>query len=203
MEESEEGKGIERWDATIVNLSELGTNLDSLQKILIKKSVFVDQETFTKASLTSQQSRTIKALEQRVESLERELDAAITAAARARSEKREAEAGQGAAELHAQDVIRELENTSRGNVVPKDVNATVATIKTKKTAQFVDWCPTGFKCGIDYKPPTIVPGGDLANAQRVGLGEGKFSEAREDLAALEEYEEVGAESAEGLVKFYD
>ena len=34
----------------------------------------------------------------------------------------------------------------RGDVVPKDVNAAVATIKTKRTIQFVDWCPTGFKC---------------------------------------------------------
>jgi tubulin alpha len=28
----------------------------------------------------------------------------------------------------------------RGDVVPKDVNAAVATIKTKRTVQFVDWC---------------------------------------------------------------
>ena len=35
----------------------------------------------------------------------------------------------------------------RGDVVPKDVNAAVATIKTKRTIQFVDWAPTGFKCG--------------------------------------------------------
>lgn len=33
----------------------------------------------------------------------------------------------------------------RGDVVPKDVNSAVATIKTKRTIQFVDWCPTGFK----------------------------------------------------------
>ncbi|KYQ57656.1 Tubulin alpha-3 chain [Trachymyrmex zeteki] len=33
----------------------------------------------------------------------------------------------------------------RGDVVPKDVNASIATIKTKRTIQFVDWCPTGFK----------------------------------------------------------
>lgn len=44
----------------------------------------------------------------------------------------------------------------RGDVVPKDVNAAVATIKTKRTIQFVDWCPTGFKCGINYQPPTVV-----------------------------------------------
>ena len=36
----------------------------------------------------------------------------------------------------------------RGDVVPKDVNAAIATIKTKRTIQFVDWCPTGFKVKI-------------------------------------------------------
>jgi tubulin alpha len=54
----------------------------------------------------------------------------------------------------------------RGDVVPKDVNASVATIKTKRTIQFVDWSPTGFKCGINYQPPTVVPGGDLAKVMR-------------------------------------
>lgn len=46
-------------------------------------------------------------------SLERELDAAISAASRARTEKRQAEAAQRAAELRAQEVTKELENTAR------------------------------------------------------------------------------------------
>ncbi|VDM18775.1 unnamed protein product [Hydatigera taeniaeformis] len=54
----------------------------------------------------------------------------------------------------------------RGDVIPKDVNASIACIKTKRTIQFVDWCPTGFKVGINYQPPTVVPGGDLAKVQR-------------------------------------
>ena len=54
----------------------------------------------------------------------------------------------------------------RGDVVPKDVNAAIAGIKTKRTVQFVDWSPTGFKVGINYQPPTVVPGGDLAMVKR-------------------------------------
>lgn len=50
----------------------------------------------------------------------------------------------------------------RGDVVPKDVNAAIATMKAKSSIRFVDWCPTGFKVGINYQPPTVVPGGDLA-----------------------------------------
>ena len=55
----------------------------------------------------------------------------------------------------------------RGDVVSKDVNTSVVTIKTKRTIQFVDWCPTGFKCGINHQPPTVVSDGDLVKVMRV------------------------------------
>jgi len=54
----------------------------------------------------------------------------------------------------------------RGDVIPRDVNAAVTTIKNKRTIQFVDWCPTGFKIGINNQPPTVIPGGDLARVKR-------------------------------------
>lgn len=57
-------------------------------------------------------------LEQRVETLERELDAAISAAAHARTEKRQAEAGQKAAELRAHEITKELENTTSMHFTP-------------------------------------------------------------------------------------
>jgi tubulin alpha len=54
----------------------------------------------------------------------------------------------------------------RGDVVPKDAHSAVATLKTKRTIQFVDWCPTGFKLGICYQAPEMVPNGDLAKVSR-------------------------------------
>ena len=54
----------------------------------------------------------------------------------------------------------------RGDVVPKDVNSAICSIKSKRTVQFVEWCPTGFKVGINYQPPTVVPGSDQAKLLR-------------------------------------
>ena len=54
----------------------------------------------------------------------------------------------------------------RGDVVPKDVNSAICSIKTKRSVQFVEWCPTGFKVGINYQPPTVVPGSDQAKLLR-------------------------------------
>lgn len=54
----------------------------------------------------------------------------------------------------------------RGDVVSKDVNEAISTIKANRNITFVDWCPTGFKIGINNQPPTNVPDGDLAKAPK-------------------------------------
>lgn len=54
----------------------------------------------------------------------------------------------------------------RGDVVAKDINASILSVKQNKKLDFVDWCPTGFKIGINSKPPTFVPHGDLTPTVR-------------------------------------
>eukprot|EP01101_Sappina_pedata_P008173 TRINITY_DN4488_c0_g1_i1.p2 TRINITY_DN4488_c0_g1~~TRINITY_DN4488_c0_g1_i1.p2 ORF type:complete len:455 (-),score=217.59 TRINITY_DN4488_c0_g1_i1:110-1474(-) len=50
----------------------------------------------------------------------------------------------------------------RGEVIPKEATAAVSAVRAKKSIQFVDWSPTGFKCGFNNQKPTVVPGGELA-----------------------------------------
>eukprot|EP01083_Nonionella_stella_P092940 260292_1 len=43
----------------------------------------------------------------------------------------------------------------RGDVQAKEANATVQWLKTNKKVCFVEWCPTGFKVGLNDEPPCV------------------------------------------------
>lgn len=54
----------------------------------------------------------------------------------------------------------------RGDVVPNDINTAISAIKSKRHITFVDWCPTGFKIGINQQAPSVLPNGALAPSKR-------------------------------------
>jgi len=54
----------------------------------------------------------------------------------------------------------------RGDVQSKDIQESIKTIKSKNSIQFVDWCPTAFKCGINSKKTTVVKDDDLTEVDR-------------------------------------
>lgn len=54
----------------------------------------------------------------------------------------------------------------RGDIVSKEANAAITAIKNKSYVRFVDWSPTGFKVGLNYQPPAVIPGSDLAKVPR-------------------------------------
>ncbi|ORD95635.1 TBA [Hepatospora eriocheir] len=58
----------------------------------------------------------------------------------------------------------------RGDVKTKDANAALAEIRSKKANQFVEWCPTGLKLGINTKKPTVLPNSAVAAVSKAVCG---------------------------------
>jgi len=54
----------------------------------------------------------------------------------------------------------------RGDVKAKEASATVQWLKANKKVQFVDWCPTGFKVGLNEEPPAVMKEDDIAPCER-------------------------------------
>jgi hypothetical protein len=59
------GTGVsERWSSALLNVTELGSSLESLQRLLLDKAVYMDEEAFGQASAKSHQTRVIKVSKQ-------------------------------------------------------------------------------------------------------------------------------------------
>merc|ERR1712154_202693 len=56
----------------------------------------------------------------------------------------------------------------RGQVKAKAANATVQWMKNNKKVTFVEWCPTGFKVGLNEQPAAQVENDELAVREERG-----------------------------------
>lgn len=54
----------------------------------------------------------------------------------------------------------------RGDVVAKDINSAIQSIKNQRVVNFCDWCPTGFKIGNNSKPPVSAKDSELSSCIR-------------------------------------
>jgi len=57
----------------------------------------------------------------------------------------------------------------RGKVKSQEANQTVQWLKQNNKVSFVEWCPTGFKIGLNAQPPAQVPGDDMALAESTAV----------------------------------
>merc|ERR1712176_44317 len=63
----------------------------------------------------------------------------------------------------------------RGDIKSKEANATVQWLKQNNKVSFVEWCPTGFKIGLNNVPATVLPENDKDGK--------KFPKSEEDIMA--------------------
>ena len=49
----------------------------------------------------------------------------------------------------------------RGDVKNKEVNETIEWLKNTKKCTFVEWCPTGFKIGLNKRSPVLAENDDI------------------------------------------
>jgi len=54
----------------------------------------------------------------------------------------------------------------RGAVTSQEANGTVQWVKGQNKVSFVEWCPTGFKIGLNNVPAAVVPKDDMALSER-------------------------------------
>lgn len=54
----------------------------------------------------------------------------------------------------------------RGRIPPKEVTVAINKLKEREMIKFVNWCPTGFKVGINHQPPEVIPDSEISETNR-------------------------------------
>jgi tubulin alpha len=66
----------------------------------------------------------------------------------------------------AEDRYMAVSLNYRGDVMSKDSNATIQWLKKEGKIAFVEWCPTGFKVGLNEQPPAVTEADDVVAFER-------------------------------------
>lgn len=54
----------------------------------------------------------------------------------------------------------------RGLIPPKDISSAINMLKDRELITFVNWCPTGFKVGINYQSVTPIPCSEILESDQ-------------------------------------
>merc|ERR1719433_2530026 len=87
----------------------------------------------------------------------------------------------------------------RGEIKSKEANATVQWLKQNNKISFVEWCPTGFKIGLNEVPAAALDDDIMAKAKRnVTMIGGKMEAKAEAETTLSEQTEVKKDTTKEL-----
>jgi len=91
----------------------------------------------------------------------------------------------------------------RGEIKSKEANATVQWLKQNNKVSFVEWCPTGFKIGLNNEPPALLPEKNKDNNDYPSSEKDIMAPAKKNVVMIGNNVAVSRVFTERITKKYD